>query len=137
MKINKGYLAEVNLTTVSIGQRYNFQDIPQLRYNEVVIEGLEVVISTGLIVSPNLNTVINATGVKSIVLTLVVSDSEEIYQIPLSTLVASLNSGLIRELNEKRINIVKSYITVLSTAGLTAAESVIVYFYYKPLQIRK
>jgi hypothetical protein len=132
MKINKGYLAEVNLATISVGQRYNFQDIPQLRYNEVVIEGIECVISTGLAVSPNLATVINATGVKSIVLTLVVDDREEIYQIPLTSLTASLNSGLIRELNEKRINIVKSYITILTTTGLNPGESVVLYFYYKP-----
>jgi len=41
MIITNSYLVELNLPTISLGQRYTFLDVPQLRYNAVIIDGLE------------------------------------------------------------------------------------------------
>ena len=131
MIINRSYLVELNLPSISVGQRFFFLDVPQLRYNAVVIEGVEGFINTGLVSSPNGKNIISATGQLNLVVTLVVDETEEHYQIPYYTLVSGNNAGLIREFNNKRINLVKSYITILNTTGLTAGESAIFNFYYR------
>lgn len=131
MIITNSYLVELNLPSIALGQRYTFLDVPQLRYNAVIIEGLEGFTNTQLAVSPNNKNIITPTGSLNLVLTLVVDETEDIYQIPYYTLISSNNAGLIREFANKRINLVKSYITILNTTGLTAGESAIFNFYYR------
>lgn len=131
MIITNSYLVELNLPSIALGQRYTFLDVPQLRYNAVIIEGLEGFTNTQLAVSPNNKNIITSAGSLNLVLTLVVDETEDIYQIPYYTLISSNNAGLIREFANKRINLVKSYITILNTTGLTAGESAIFNFYYR------
>jgi hypothetical protein len=133
MIITNSYLVELNLPTISLGQRYTFLDIPQLRYNSVIIEGIEAFSVDQLAVSPNNKTIVSTAATLNLVLTLVVDETEELYQIPYYTLISSENAGLIREFANKRINLVKSYVTILNTTGLTAAQSVIFNFYYRKM----
>jgi hypothetical protein len=133
MIITNSYLVELNFPTISLGQRYTFLDVPQLRYNAVIIEGLEAFTVDQLKVSPNNKAIISATSSLNLVLTLVVDETEELYQIPYYTLISGENAGLIREFANKRINLVKSYITILNTTGLTAGESAIFNFYYRKI----
>lgn len=131
MIIENSYLVEVNLPSITLGQRYTFLDIPQLRYNAVTMMGIEAFTASQLATSPNNKTVISAAGSVNIVCTFVVNETEDIYQIPYYTLISSNNAGLIREFQNKRINLVKSYITILNVTGLNANESVMFNFYYK------
>ena len=128
--ISRSYLVEVNLANaVSTGARYNFLDVPQLR--KVYVQGVEAFDITGLAVSPNGKTIVSAAGSLSVIVTLCVGDKEDIYQIPYYTLVAKNNGGIIREFANKMINLTKSYVQLVGTAGLTANESCIFNFYYK------
>lgn len=131
MIITNSYLVELNLPTISQGQRYTFLDVPQLRYNAVTIDAIESLTVTQLATSPNLKTLISGTGMLGIVLTFVVDETEEIYQIPYFTLNAGSNSGIIRMFQNKRINLVKSYATILNTTGLTAGQSLCFNFFYR------
>jgi len=131
MIITNSYLVELNLPTVSLGQRYTFLDVPQLRYNAVIIDGIEAFQNDQLATSPNNKAVINANAVSGIVITLVIDETEDLYQIPYYTLVSANNAGLIREFANKRINLVKSYATILNTTGLTAGQSLMFNFYYR------
>lgn len=131
MIITNSYLVELNLPSVALGQRYTFLDVPQLRYNAVIIDGIEAFTSTQLAVSPNNKNIISAPASLNIVVTLVVDETEEMYQIPYYTLISSNNAGLIREFANKRINLVKSYATILNTAGLSNNDSLIFNFYYR------
>lgn len=133
MIITNSYLVELNFPTISLGQRYTFLDVPQLRYNAVIVEGLEAFTIEQLKVSPNNKNIITSNASLNLVLTLVVDETEELYQIPYYTLVSGNNAGLIREFANKRINLVKSYITILNTTGLTAGESAIFNFYYRKI----
>ena len=135
MIITNSYLVELNLPTISLGQRYTFLDVPQLRYNAVIVDGLEAFTADQLATSPNAKTIIPAAAAQGIVVTLVVDETEEMYQIPYYTLISGNNAGLIREFANKRINLVKSYATILNTTSLTAAQSLIFNFYYRK-QIR-
>ena len=135
MIITNSYLVELNLPTVSLGQRFTFLDVPQLRYNAVIIDGIEAFTADQLATSPNAKTIIPAAAATGIVLTLVVDETEELYQIPYYTLISGNNAGLIREFANKRINLVKSYATILNITSLTAGNSLIFNFYYRK-QIR-
>lgn len=131
MIITNSYLVELNLPSIALGQRYTFLDVPQLRYNAVIIEGLEAFTSDQLAVSPNNKTIIAPSASLNLVLTLVVDETEDLYQIPYYTLISGENAGLIREFANKRINLVKSYITILNTTSLIANQSAIFNFYYR------
>jgi hypothetical protein len=131
MIITNSYLVELNLPTIALGQRYTFLDVPQLRYNAVIIEGLEAFTNVQLAKSPNNKDVITANDSLNLVLTLVVDETEDLYQIPYYTLISGNNAGLIREFANKRINLVKSYITVLNAGSLVAGSSAMFNFYYR------
>jgi hypothetical protein len=133
MIITNSYLVELNLPSIALGQRYTFLDVPQLRYNAVIIEGLEAFTSDQLATSTNNKTIIAPSGSLNLVLTLVVDETEDVYQIPYYTLISANNAGLIREFANKRINLVKSYITILNTTSLSAGQSAIFNFYYRKM----
>jgi len=132
MIIKNTYGVELNLPTVTVGLRTNFQDIPQLRYNAVVITGIEAYTQSQLLSSPTGKTIVSSTGILGISITLVVMDTEEVYQLPYYSLVSGLNSGIVKEFANKRINIVKSYATILNTTGINAGESLFLSFMYVP-----
>lgn len=132
--ITNQYLVELNLPTISLGQRYTFLDVPQLRYNAVTIDGIESLTTTQLATSPNQKTVISAANAVGIVLTFVVDETEEIYQIPYLSLNSGVNSGLIRDFANKRINLVKSYATILNVGSIAQGTSLCLNFYYRKNQ---
>lgn len=119
------------MPTVSAGQRYNFLDIPTLRAPYIFLQGIEAYCVDQVTKSPNNNTPVTATGAKGIVLTLSIRETEEIYQLPLWSLIASQNGGLIREFNNKQVNLTKSYITILDATNVAANECVLFNFYYQ------
>ena len=129
--IQNSYLVEVNLTTVANGQRYYFLDVPTLRAPYIFVQGIEAYNKDQVSLSPNGFTIINPAGALGIVVTFAVRETEEVYQIPYYTLIASANGGLIREFANKQINLTKSYITVLDSTALQAGESAIFNFYYQ------
>lgn len=129
--IYNSYLVEVNLTTVAVGQRYYFLDVPTLRAPYIFVQGIEAYNRDQVTQSPNAATIISAAGAQGIVVTFAVRETEEVYQIPYFTLIASANGGLIREFANKQINLTKSYITILDPAALSAGESAIFNFYYQ------
>lgn len=129
--IYNSYLVEVNLTTVAVGQRYYFLDVPTLRAPYIFVQGIEAYNRDQVTQSPNNSPIISAAGATGIVVTFAVRETEEVYQIPYFTLTSSANGGLIREFANKQINLTKSYITILDAASLTAGESAIFNFYYQ------
>lgn len=137
--ITNSYLAEINFAAAAAaGQRVYFKDIPTLTPRDGVTTiqtvGLEVISSTELAVSPNGNTVVSAANLATITLTLTVVSKEVCFQIPCNTLRTTLNGGIIRRFFNLPVNIVKSYVQVV-TAGIGAGESVLFNFYYR--EVRK
>ncbi len=128
--INNSYLVEVNLTTVANGQRYYFLDVPTLRAPYIFVQGIESYNADQVAISPNNSNIITAAGCTGIVVTFAVRETEEVYQIPYFTLISSANGGIIREFANKQINLTKSYVTILDSTNLTAAESCLFNFYY-------
>lgn len=114
------------------GNRTFFLDIAQLRGVETV--GLECFTSTSMTYSPNGNTMVPTS--RGLVLTLAVQSLEEFVQIPLWTLESAQNAGIIRELARKKINLVKSYVTMVDATLYATGQSVCFNFYYnKPVGV--
>jgi len=129
--IIRSYLAEVNLGTTipGNGQNINIQDYPQLR--DVIITGVEAFSFNQVAVSPQGKTVV--AGLSGIVLTLMDKfNMEMIYQYPTHDLNPALTSGFYRDFVPFELQLTKSYITVLSNAGLLANQSVCLNFFYVP-----
>lgn len=126
--IDRSYLTEIKLVNApGAGQKVPFIDIPMLR--GVYSIGVECFYSPQLTISPNSNTVVAL--VTGMVLTLTVNTTEEVFQFPCFDLVPGNNSGLIRMLHNKVINLPKSYITILDVTGLNQNESVLFNFIYR------
>lgn len=129
--IYRSYLIELTMTTIAVGQRYKFNDIPQLRAPSIFVQGIEAFTAAELSQTPDGRVTIAAASAAGVTVTFVVRETEELFNIPYSTLVSATNAGIIRMFANKQINLSKSYITVLDAAGINANESVLFNFYYK------
>ena len=127
--IKRSYLVEINLgnTAPSNGANINFQDYPQLR--NIYLAGVTVLDSNTATKSPSGKTVVsNTTG---ITLTMLDMFNQEItHQYPTLDLNPYYNSGFYRDLVPFKIQLVKSYITILNNSGLNANESVLINIFY-------
>lgn len=128
---NRFYLAEINLTTSSQNQRYYFADIPTLRYGTIEVEAIVAFDADQLGLAPSGNTVVGATEVPGLTLTLSIADEEEsVYQLPYYDLVPALNGGLIRLFNKTKINLVKSFVTITKASVVTQTHSCLFGFHF-------
>lgn len=134
--IRKAYSVELNMPTIAVGQRYTFQDVPQLRGGTIFVNGVSAFSASGLTVTSNQKNVVTAGGALNVVVYLVVGETEDIFAMPYSDLISQLNGGLIRTFENKQINLVKSYCVLNSITGVTAGESLFFNFYYKDAKER-
>ena len=133
--IESTFLAEVNFATApAAGARVYFADLPQLRNQKTF--GIEAISATQLTYSPNNKVVVSQANAATLMLTLAVEGTEQVYQMPVTSLIASLNGGFIRQFAGLTINLVKSYVTA-STTGVNGAESILFNFIYKDKQLVK
>jgi hypothetical protein len=127
--ILRSYLIEVNLgaSAPGAGQNINIQDYPQLR--DVYITGIEAFNADQIAKSPAGKTVVAVnTGI-----TLTLMDKynmEMMFQYPTADLNPGIVAGFYRDIVPFYLQLTKSYITVLSAAGLNANESVIFNVFY-------
>jgi len=127
--IENSYLVEIPLGTPAANAQRNFNFIPQLEGAEIY--SVQAFTATQVGVSPNGATVIAAAGAASVVCTFCVGNDQDIFLYPYYDLIASNNGGLQRMLKNKRLNLTKSFITMLTAANLNANESLIFQFFYR------
>ena len=127
--IEKSYLVEINLGTIAVQKQINFAFIPQLEGS--TIYGVQTFSASQLTTSPNGSTVVSTAGLSNITVTLVVGDTQDVYLLPCSDLNSPLIYGFIRMINNKRLNLTKSFITIQSVASLVNNDSVLFNFIYK------
>lgn len=127
--IEKSYLVEINLGTIAVQKQINFAFIPQLEGS--TIYGVQTFSASQLTTSPNGSTVVTAAGLSNITVTFVVGDTQDVYLLPCSDLNSPLIYGFIRMINNKRLNLTKSFITIQSVASLVNNDSVLFNFIYK------
>lgn len=125
----KSYLVEVNLGTIAVQKQVNFAFIPQLEGS--TIYGVQSFNSSNIALSPNGSTVVSSSGMLSLTVTFVVGDIQEIFLLPVADLNSPSIYGFIRMVNNKRLNLTKSFITIQSSSNLNNNESVLFNFLYK------
>jgi len=141
--IERSYLTEIILSDTgapTAGKQFKFKDYPQLTRGvqgyHLVMVGVDAYVADTLIKSPSGNTVVSLTDASKLVLTIQNTASKEVvYQIPVTTLIAPYNAGRIRKLNNLKVNLTKSAVTVLDTLS---ANNLAVCFnwYYKFVKVK-
>ena len=128
--IKRSQIVEAKLSgSLAVGNRYFFQDIPNLSRNNIIVYGIEAFTETQLAVAPSgATTVGSSTG---IVVTLRDNQKQEfMYQVPYYTLIRANNAGLIVMLKPRIINLTDCYVNLTDTTGLSVNEVACFNLYY-------
>jgi hypothetical protein len=129
--ITRSYLVELYFGTTApgVGANFNFQDFPELR--DVYITGVQVCSGIYISTAPSGRTVAGAAALPGLVLNLVdVNTNIRIYNYPTFDLQPDNANGFYRDFVPFKLNLVKSYITVLQNIGILANESLCFNFFY-------
>lgn len=128
--IKRSQIVEAKLSgSLAVGNRYYFQDIPNLSRNNIIVYGIEAFIDTQLAVAPSGATVVGAST--GILVTLRDNNKQEfMYQVPYYTLIRANNAGLIVMMKPRIINLTDCYVSLTSTSSLTANEVAAFNLYY-------
>lgn len=124
--ISNSYLVEINLGTLAAQKQVNIGYIPQLEGSKII--SIQTFTASDLATSPN-GQAVTAT-LAGLTGTFVVGDDQDIYLYPLSDLRAPNVGGFQRMFNNKVLNLTKSFVTIQSTAGIVANDSVLFLFHY-------
>ena len=127
--IKNSYLIEVNLgsTVPGAGANLTFQDYPQLR--NIYVTGVEVFDADTCAISPSGKTVTST--LSGITVTLIDKfNQEQLKQYPAQDLNPEVRSGFYRDIVPFPLQLTKSFITILSTTGLSANQSILLNVFY-------
>ena len=125
----RNYLIELNVGTVAVQKQINFAFIPQLE--GAIIYGVQSFSRTDLSLSPNGSAVATAAGLADLTVTFAVGDNQDFFLWPVADLNSAAINGFIRMINDKRLNLTKSFIIIQSTTTITNNESVLFLFTYR------
>jgi hypothetical protein len=127
--IQRSYLIEVNVGTTNPGNgvNINFQDYPQLR--NIFLTGIQVFDNKSVTISPSGKTVVGDLFGTTITL-LDVFNQEIVRQYPAQDLSPYYNSGLYRDFAPFKLQLTKSFITILDNTTTAANESFIINVLY-------
>lgn len=125
------YLFEVQLGTIALQKKVNLVWNSEL--DNIAMYGLVATSATQTAASPSANAVVSNAGLASLLLTLSVGDDEQIYNYPIYNLNPANVSGMIQMFDNKKVNIPKSYITIISISNLNNNESVMFNFIFERL----
>jgi hypothetical protein len=95
------------------------------------VSAIEVIAVADTTKTPLGDAVLNATAQKKGYLTLNANGKEKVKNLPLSSLIASNNNGLVKEFDNILIDFDKSYISFSETTGLVADEVVLLAVYFQ------
>jgi hypothetical protein len=129
--ITRSYLVELYFGTSAPGQgaQITFQDYPELR--NVYVCGVEVCSATYLTNGPSGRVVTAGTNLPGIALNLMdVGTNIRMYNYPTFDLQPSNVNGYYRDFEPFKINLVKSYVTILQNIGILANETLCFNFFY-------
>lgn len=117
--------------TPAAARRYQFNDIPNIARNNIILYGIEAFSATQLSSTPQGDTVIAASVIDQVVVTLLDTNNVEfVYQMPYYSLVRSLNGGFVVMLKPRLINLTDCYVQLTDASGVNTNEVACFNFYY-------
>jgi len=130
--INRSLSIEVKLTSIAVGQTFQFPDNQIIRAQNVTVYGIEAFNNFQCAKTPSSLDVIPVNATNSILVTLCDDKSvSRIHEIPLFTFVSYYNGGMIREFAPFKCILSKSYIKIIDTANLIKDQAVLFNLLYK------
>ena len=122
---------EVKLTSVNNGSQFVFPDNQIIRGQNVTVYGIEVFTADQVTKSPGGNDLVTLDGAKGLVLNFLDDNSiNKVNQIPYYSLVASYNSGVVREFKPFKMVLQKCFVQVADSTNLTANQAILVNLIY-------
>lgn len=132
--IENSYLTEIDLGAApGLGSKIYFQDYPNLTRSVaqgLKFTGVEAYYVDVLNTSPNGVQLVSLAEMAKLTFVIAVGSNQPVYQVPATNLCTFLNGGFIRPLNYLQVNLVKSYVQVMS-AGIAANRSICFNWYYE------
>jgi len=112
-------------------RRYQFDDIPNLSRNNIILYGIEAFTATQLSKTQDGSDVIAASDSVGVTVTLKDNQQNEfMYQMPYYNLVRSNNGGFVILLQPKIINLTDCFIQINNAASLADGDKAVFCFYY-------
>ncbi len=123
--IERSVLAEARIVAApGIGQRYFFDDIPDISKNNILVYGIIGYSATQMVTSPQQRPVIAAAAVPSVSFTLVDSNNVQlVQQMAVYDTIRSLNGGFVAIFDNLPMNLTRSYIEIMATTSLNSGDS--------------
>ena len=122
---------EVKLTSVNNGSQFVFPDNQIIRGQNVTVYGIEVFTADQVTKSPGGNDLVTLDGAKGLVLNFLDDNSiNKVNQMPYYSLVASYNSGVVREFKPFKMVLQKCFVQVTDSTNLTANQAILVNLIY-------
>lgn len=129
--LKRSQLIEAQLTGTGLNTKSYFQQIPNLSRNNIKVYGIEVYTATQLAKSVSNATVLPASALPSLTVTLVDKNGQfPIQDLPVYNLVRSLNSGFVTLLANFEMNLTACYINNVDTANLNTGQVLLFNLYY-------
>ena len=128
--IENSYLIEINIGA-SLGQGLQTTIGTILPLQGRVIYGVQAFSVDDMQLSPSGQAVVTTAGLAGLTLTLLENDTERQFLYPVSDLRSRNVSGFQRMFKPRMYELTRSYITILSTASLTANQRLCLNFFYK------
>jgi len=130
--INRSLTIEVKLTSVAVGQTFQFPDNQIIRGQEVTVYAIEAFNAVQCTKTPSSLDVVTLAGSANLVVTFQDSTStNRVYEIPYYTLLSYLNGGIIREFKPFRCILSKSYVKILDATNINVNEAAFFNLIYK------
>lgn len=130
LRIKRSYLVEVPINDIGVGAKPNFERDNVLNPDgtgSVIFTSLEVYTFDLMTKAPSGRPVITQAEAQKLVCTFMWKSDEFIKSYPLTGLISNINYGMIRNLDKVKIDLTKSYLSVLD-AGIGAGKSAIFNF---------
>lgn len=131
--IKRSQLVQAPITgAAATGRRYNFQEVPNLSRNNIILYGYECYTRSEIAVAPDGSTVVAAADIDGVVVTWRdINKVEFVYQQPCFNLVRSNVGGFVTMCKPRVINLTDSYIQLTDVGAIAAGSVVIFNIYYQ------
>lgn len=131
--IKRSQLVQAQITgTPATGRRYNFQEVPNLSRNNIILYGYECYTRTELAIAPDSSQVVAAADIDGVIVTWRdINKVEFVYQQPAFNLVRSNVGGFVTMCKPRIINLTDSYVQLTSVGGIVANDVVVFNIYYQ------
>lgn len=122
--INRSLTIEVKLTSVAVGQTFQFPDNQIIRGQEVTVYAIEAFNAVQCTKTPSSLDVVTLAGSANLSVTFQDNTSiNRVFELPYYTLISYLNGGMIREFKPFKCILSKSYVKILDSTSLTANQA--------------